>query len=483
MPVHAKLVGLSEKRLLTTSDRNARARCQRDFAILLTWVVATLIVAARLAYLRRCGGAGCAGVSVRDWLEAAETTDPTTIPSPAEAGVANETRRSNAPSPHPAASPQTKKKQQQQQQQRASSFQSSSSGPARRLDVRALSAAAVEMLAEALWTMRTIKGEDGRRRFGPAYRSYEDLVADHADDAKQFGKCATLHEASPLFVAYHRLLLREFEGALEIVAAALSSEERDSRPLPAPEKRFGAKRKSLWDPPTMPAWIPTAADDPGFAGGRVAADISSFLGSVPGDARRNYVVADGRFAFWPVARRDGPESDLPAFVVRFAGSCARANATAAPFSAAWRTMLSAARSLDDFFRATYELHSRWHRAVGGSVRCGSGGMPGDFENERTSVNDPVFFFVHAAFDKALDDFQRSYDARATFYDDDVADGPFAVALWHAFRRAIDPCIRHSYAWISTHRFRHVFLDPDNFKDLFEPLRKVANATDNPRPRR
>lgn len=280
-----------------------------------------------------------------------------------------------------------------------------------RTDVRSVSKEKRASVVDGLWTLRRVAGDEGRRRYGNNYKSYEEFVTTYGEDLRVFSRCAAVDSPSAVFLVYHRLFLREFEASLSSVAA-----ER------------------------LPAWRPSTADDALFADGRVAREVREWFGSVPGDAKRDFAVADGHFAMWPV-RRD--TRDIPAFVVRY-GDCR--NATKPRFSAAWN-QATHARTLQDFVSKAYALHVQWHRAIGG---C-SARKPGDFDSSRASLNDPVFFFVHAAFDQLLDDFHHNFK------------GDFTQALWNMFKRQISPCLRTQSFH---HRYRPFFLDAHNFKHLF-----------------
>jgi len=307
-----------------------------------------------------------------------------------------------------------------------------------------------------MWVLRRTPDAAGRQRFGGAFRSYETLVDSHADDLKRLHCAVGLHAASALFVVYHRLLVREFEAALRAVDETLN---------------------------VVPAWHPlerpgVSLFDTTLRGAR------PLLGSAPGDARRGYVIADGPFAMWPVSRRDGVTAfDMPNYVVRYS-SCA---CEAVPKGLAqgvlrrycgqavddselarrWSTCASDAVAEaplpDGFLACAVRLHAEWHRAVGGAVSCDANtthlAVPGDFENGRTSVNDPVFFFVHAAFDVLFDAYRERHDALRP------AGAPDAVdKLWAALRLEADPCARQD-AW-RRHRYAHFLGNATAFRDLF-----------------
>jgi len=394
MPVTASLVGMSEKRLSQAWDRTTRTRCRRDVAILGVWALATFVVLTRLSALRACRRMRACGEEASPLREVAWLV--------------------------------AQGQQQQQQQQRAKRNGTRRRRLGPRGDIRgAESAAAIERLARALWTLRRIDGETGRSRFASSYSSYQELVDLHADDARELAKCSTLHAASPLFVAYHRLLLRRLEASLRSVDSTAR----------------------------MLAWTPAPADDALFDGGALDPAVAAVVGGVPGDARRAYAVADGRFALWPVERRDGPDApDIPKFVVRYRAFCG--NASSSNFSAAWAAA-AAAPSLADFLDRAYDLHATWHRRLGGAVRCDRAAAPGDFENERTSVNDPAFFFVHAAFDALFDDLQRHHPRNANL----------SLQLWTDLNRRLAPCLRLN-RFGPAHPFRPFFLDRDRFLALF-----------------
>ena len=90
------------------------------------------------------------------------------------------------------------------------------------------------------------------------------------------------------------------------------------------------------------------------------------------------------------------------------------------------------------------------------------GVPGDFENERTSVNDPVFFFVHAAFDALFDDWRRAYDERHRQLRkthqapaparSPAASSPAAEAILRLLRADLDVCARRQPQTWTRHRF-------------------------------
>lgn len=396
MPVHAKLVGLSEKRLVQAWDRNARARCRRDGAILGMWTMATMLVLIRLARQAQCGTSCRAG----------------------NAALRRVAERWSAPLIH----------QPTRRHVRAWAADTTARRRRQRADLRD---APTEELVALLWTLRTVSGESGRAQFGSTYVSYAELVDLHADDAKHFASCSGIHSSSPIFFVYHRLLLQAVEASLRAVSGNAST--------------------------SLAVWTPTPVDDDFFNGGPVPADVVGLLGSKPGDARRAYAVADGAFAFWPVDRRDGPDRGLPDFLVRYRTYCDRPNATDSFAERWWQT--SQSRSLDEFINRSHDLHARWHRSLGGAANCrdDAPGTPGDFDNERTSPNDPAFLVIHAAFDALVDDFAH------TFPD-------FVSEFWLKFRRAIDRCLREpspAAAYFADHPYRRWFVDRSAFTSLFD----------------
>jgi len=317
-----------------------------------------------------------------------------------------------------------------------------------RPNIRTMNATAVSKIVAALWILRKTKGHAGRKLYGPQFRSYNELVSSHADDARRFGKCLPLHASGAMFFMYHRLLLREAEASVRAV-------------LDEPNFLF-------------PTWIPTNADDsltPQQGRKHIDPKLAVLFGAVPGNKDKDYAVDNGAFRKWPITRRDGEVSTkyhnlqkLPATVIRFESFCDQIlNITLATRYKRCTQIYD----IDTFLNEAYELHADWHRIIGGAVRCGpETRVPGDFENARTAVNDPVFFFIHAAFDDLLDTFLHRNDIKETPPPTNHSRNADIDHLWRNLRHAIDLCIRQGD--FLHHRFRPFFFDYAHFSTLFLP---------------
>lgn len=138
-----------------------------------------------------------------------------------------------------------------------------------RKEIRTLSPAEWDDVVAAMWVMKRTPAAEGERRFGPLFRTYDSLVAQHI--VASLNRACDAAHFSPIFVVWHRAYELQFENALLAVNPNISG---------AP----------YWD------YRPDA-DAPGRPGGIFT---EKYFGSWVGTGA-DFAVTDGRFAGWPVA--------------------------------------------------------------------------------------------------------------------------------------------------------------------------------------
>ena len=158
-----------------------------------------------------------------------------------------------------------------------------------------------------------------------------------------------------------------------------------------------------------------------------------------------------------------------------------------------------------------ELHNRLHRAIGGAVNCPlssstrelveesvEGGkiiptrsdslsqvngtlhseeVDGDFESAATSVNDPVFFFLHAFFDRSLFLWSEKLLRRSSVQSQTTSMSSQKrerMALWSSFfdelKLAMKPCHQNG-AW-AHHRYASILFKRSGIQNYFEKQRRL-----------
>lgn len=143
-----------------------------------------------------------------------------------------------------------------------------------RKEVRKLTKVEWNRVVTAIHVMKFTSQEDGILKYGPYFRSYDSLVAQHATAALTASGDAAHFQ--PVFPIYHRAWTAMFENAL------LSVDPRI---------------------PGLPYWnfaldIPSMQGDNSNNKKTVFSD--EYFGST-GTAENDYVVTDGRFAYWPIS--------------------------------------------------------------------------------------------------------------------------------------------------------------------------------------
>lgn len=238
----------------------------------------------------------------------------------------------------------------------------------------------------------------------------------------------------------------------------------------------------------------------------VAGLSPSLLGSASGDSENGFAIANGAFQGWPVARNaqadpssrrhtnvhgwmrgGGVNSPL---VVRFPSYCGREPAPLDDDDVRAESC-AVADNIETWSACASALHNRLHRYIGGATNCSLDAEPeeiaraprpspapvasaveaadrqteaadataavgpysliGDFESSVSSVNDPIFFFVHSFFDRQLLSWQvhRSGGPPACAENDDASWRP----IFDALQTALAPC-RHDGRW-DNHRFAKI----------------------------
>lgn len=140
-----------------------------------------------------------------------------------------------------------------------------------RFEVRDLPPGQWERVVRALWIMKLTPGDVGRRDYGDAFVSYDEMVVKHMKAA--LNKPGDQAHFTPAFPVYHRLWLLEVENSLITIDAAISG---------------------------LPYW--NSFKD-GFA-----VFNNDYFGSAP-TAENDYTVVDGKFSYWRVPTVDDNPDD------------------------------------------------------------------------------------------------------------------------------------------------------------------------------
>ena len=341
-----------------------------------------------------------------------------------------------------------------------------------RRELRALTAEARERVFAAMQTMKATPTAEGRARYGPAYVSYDELVAQHLVASAAPG-CDQGHQG-PAFATFHRAFGLRFERALMAV-----------------DPRVDA----------LPYWdynVEAVAPDPRRT------DLWSWFGGSEGDARAGHAVEGGRFAAWRV--RPGaalanytnargllrsPWNTNPSDRVTRARHSCGSQTTFAP--ALWGLCLVPPAFLEWYLCIEPTVHTWAHSFLGGiwgterncsrtecflvnavgvplawksgcldcpascpaaaaeaacrcrsspALRClashavvGRAPLYGDFADAWTSPNDPIFFFHHANVDRHLMTWQRARRDQAPHYGFPAASLP---CEGHGLRDVVAP---------------------------------------------
>lgn len=146
------------------------------------------------------------------------------------------------------------------------------SGPPKRVrrEVRSLTKRQWKRVVNAFHILKIIPGDEGELLYGPAYRSYDAMVAKHAVAALDVN--GDQGHFSPVFSVFHRAWTLELENALLAV---------DPLILGLPYWDFSLDMLNTPSYPTV------------FS--------AEYFGS-NGDPEQGYAVVDGPFSYWPIAR-------------------------------------------------------------------------------------------------------------------------------------------------------------------------------------
>eukprot|EP00897_Mesotaenium_endlicherianum_P003126 jgi/Mesen1/2841/ME000174S02097 len=138
-----------------------------------------------------------------------------------------------------------------------------------RREIRSLPTEEREQYFNAIWIMANVTTEDGQKTYGPKYHNYYEFVAKHW--AAVLATPCDLGHWGPALVTFHRLFTKEFENSIQSIYPHLS--------LPYWDYFIDAEME---DPTKSIMWS------------------NDFYGSMHGDPNDDWIVKDGKFAFWRV---------------------------------------------------------------------------------------------------------------------------------------------------------------------------------------
>lgn len=157
--------------------------------------------------------------------------------------------------------------------------------PRVRREWRTLSPDSRHRVATAMWIMRNLTMDEGRRKYGPNFVTYEELLLLHA--CANFDPRCDQGHFGPVFIIFHRAMLLLFENSLIAIDPEIEA---------------------------MPYW--NVAYD--ALGGRYRNDprqyifSDAFFGSYRGDPQQSFAITNGLFAYFPIfeynASRHGSQS-------------------------------------------------------------------------------------------------------------------------------------------------------------------------------
>lgn len=320
-----------------------------------------------------------------------------------------------------------------------------------RQELRSLSPEERNRVFAALNVMKATETAEGRARYGPAYASYDELVAQHLAAAAKYG-CDEAHLGAG-FATFHRVFTLRFETILLAIDPRIEA---------------------------LPYWdynVEAKTDDP--RGG----ELWEWFGSSEGDAADGNAVKDGLFAHWrvranasdisnytnPYGLLRSPWNVNPSTrITRFRYACG----SQTTFDVGvWDTCLTAPHYLEWYTCIDPTVHTWAHSFIGGvwnternvsRLECfltNAIGIPslwgnscldctencqvdggecsckpsrelrcvvdrvlamkaptyGDFSDAWSSPNDPIFFFHHANLDRHLMTWQHKRRDQAPGY--------------------------------------------------------------------
>ena len=281
----------------------------------------------------------------------------------------------------------------------------------KRREIRELPETELLSLASAMWTLKRTHGTTGRIRYGKYFKSYDEFVQEHWDDVVAL-RCGdeSLHGGSALFGIYHSLLTEEFDNALRSVDSSSSIAYWDWPKDLRPELRSQKQDQS------------NATED--------SSNTSFHIKLPPFFGHANGPLNSGIFSGWKLGpgnagHRSGEgllrNSRITGKALTRFGAFCGLNITLSKLDA---VSCSSKESFSDWSLCSSKLHNELHRAIGGAIDCPNdkpndeeslkngmvdNGAVGDFESALSSVNDPIFFFLHAYFDRSM----RLWAARQT----------------------------------------------------------------------
>jgi len=142
-----------------------------------------------------------------------------------------------------------------------------------RREIRSLSSKERNLFFDALWTMKRTAGEEGRKIYGDQYMSMDEVVIKHGH-ASLDPRCDQGH-FGPAFAIYHRLFTWMFENSLLSIAPELGA---------VPYWNMDIDKAEFVNPDDSIIWS------------------SDWFGSAHPRAEDGYMVKDGYFANWPIAK-------------------------------------------------------------------------------------------------------------------------------------------------------------------------------------
>lgn len=346
-----------------------------------------------------------------------------------------------------------------------------------RQELRELRTLDLSVISSAMWTLkhrprRGLVDFIGKLRFGAQFLSYDEFVEKHWADLSML-RCGdkTLHSGSALFGIYHALLVDEFEAALGTAQWPADYNSRMKIPIWNWTLDVDAVSRQL-----SSDWEHDHNRNVTFTKPPKLGLSPALLGSLAGN------LDDGLFSGWSVTKVPAysayknslgwlrsSDVDGPG-VVRMGTFC---NSSVTFPEHLW---CSNASSFESWSQCSIVNHQALHRAIGGAQGCtrstlhdGSEAVVfagprtvGDFEAGESSVNDPVFFFVHAYFVESLAAWAEQWDS--------AGRAPSAWrSMWDALQKDLEPCRAHG-RW-KHHRFSPVLFNWRRFRDRFSTKRK------------
>jgi hypothetical protein len=262
-----------------------------------------------------------------------------------------------------------------------------------RREVRSLPSTEWDKVVRAMWTMKNISSmAAGKAQYGPGFRPYDYFVAKHAvatTDARGDQAHYGAH-----FITWHAAFVLEFENALLTV---------DPTILALPYWDATTRQPSVFTAQYF-GLDPTTADQGVVTTGRFANwpvnvnySLTDYLGNV--NTTNSTITYNGSRASPRILRGDDNPETSP-FVVRL-GRGSLWESIAPTTDVFWGCATGAAIQTWTDWSICIEqklpsLHFGPHGTIGGR---GSNFRPGDFTDQVSSPNDPIFMFHHANLDR------------------------------------------------------------------------------------